>query len=210
MTTRLAALLASATALAGLGFGVFYVFFMGADPNADRFADCRRSQVAGGQATIGGPFELTDGTGARVTDADVIDRPTLVYFGYSFCPDFCPNDLARNAVAHDILAEQGIDTGLAFISIDPDRDTPEVMGDYAAAIHPALVGLSGTPEEVAEAAKAYRVFFRKSGDDPDYYLMDHSTFTYLMAPGVGFLEFFGSDVSAETMAEGVACFARNL
>jgi protein SCO1/2 len=205
--TRLAALFAAASVLVGLAVGVFIVWRGTPD---DPFVDCRRTQVAGGRAEIGGPFTLLDGSGAVVTEAEVIDRPTLVYFGYSFCPDFCPNDLARNAVAADILAEQGVDLGLAFITIDPERDTAEVMGDYAAAIHPDMIGLTGTAEQVAAAAAAYRVFSRKAGDDPDYYLMDHSTFTYLMAPEVGFLEFFGSDVAPEAMAEQAACFVDKL
>lgn len=206
--TRIAAILAAAVTLLGLGFAVVYVLLM--RPGDDRFAECRRSVVAGGEATIGGPFSLIDGSGARVTEAEVIDGPTLVYFGYSFCPDFCPNDLGRNAVAADILAAEGHDVGLAFITIDPARDTPEVMGEYAAAIHPAMTGLSGSAEEIDAAARAYRVYYRKAGDDPEYYLMDHSTFTYLVAPEVGFLDFYGSDVPAAAMAESAACFVDKL
>ena len=141
--------------------------------------------MAGGAATIGGPFALTDGAGRRVTDAEAITGPTLVYFGYTFCPDVCPMDLSRNALAAAELAERGTKVGQVFITIDPARDTPEVVRDFAAAIDPGLVGLTGTAEEVAAAAAAYKVYYRKSGDDPDYYLMDHSTFTYLMAPGDG-------------------------
>ena len=206
--TRIAAILAASVTLLGLGFAVAYILLM--RPADDQFAECRRSVVAGGEAAIGGPFSLIDGSGARVTDTDVIDRPTLVYFGYSFCPDFCPNDLARNALAADMLAEQGHDVGLVFITIDPERDTPEVMGQYAAALHPEMIGLSGSPEEIDAAARAYRVYYGRAGDDPEYYLMDHTTLTYLMAPGVGFLEFFRSDVPAGTMAEQTACFVAKL
>jgi protein SCO1/2 len=205
--TRLAALIAAALVLVGLAVGAYIVV---TNPGDDQFADCRRTQVASGRAEIGGPFELTDASGARITDALLIDRPTLLYFGYSYCPDFCPTDLARNAAAADLLAERGMDVRLAFITIDPARDTPEVMGDYATAIHPDMIGLSGTAEEIDAAARAYRVFYRKAGDDPDYYLMDHSTFTYLMAPGVGFLDFFRSDLDAETVADGAACFISRL
>jgi protein SCO1/2 len=153
---------------------------------------------------------LVDPQGRRVTDAEAITRPTLVYFGYSFCPDFCPTDLARNALAADALAERGVDVGQVFVSIDPARDTPEAVGDFAAAIHPGLLGLTGTPEEVDAAAKAYKVFYRKAGDDPAYYMMDHTTFTYLMAPGVGFLEFYPSDLGPDALADSVACFAAKL
>jgi protein SCO1/2 len=205
--TRISAILASAIALVGLTVAGLFAW-RGAD--ADPFADCRRSVVAGGSAAIGGPFTLTDGDGRKVTDADVITRPTLVYFGYSFCPDVCPLDLSRNALAAAELAERGTGVGQVFITVDPARDTPEAMRDYAAAIDPALVGLTGTPEEIAAAARAYKVFYRKSGDDPEYYLMDHSTFTYLMAPGVGLLEFYPSDATPEGVAESAACYVSRL
>ncbi len=205
--TRIAALFATAIVLLGLAAGWYYAMQGAA---ADPFAKCRTSQVAGGAAAIGGPFTLTDDTGAQVTDAQVITGPTLVYFGYSFCPDVCPMDLSRNALAAKDLAERGVKTGQVFVTIDPERDTPEVLRDYAEAIDPELVGLTGTPEEIATAAKAYKVYYRKNGDDPDYYLMDHSSFTYLMAPGVGFLEFYPSDATPEAIADSVSCYAAEL
>jgi protein SCO1/2 len=163
-----------------------------------------------GDAAIGGPFVLTRADGARVRFEDVVTRPTLLYFGYSFCPDFCPMDLARNARAADLLAERGIEVGQIFVSIDPARDTPEVVGDFATAIHPDIIGLTGSAEDVAAAAGAYRVYFRKADEDPEYYLMDHSTFSYLVAPEHPFLDFFRSGASAEEVAEQTACFAERL
>lgn len=206
--TRIFVLFATAAA-AIFGLVAGWVWYLDAAED-DPFAACRKSVVATGAASIGGPFTLTSGSGARVTDAEVITGPTLVYFGYTFCPDFCPTDLSRNAVAADMLAERGIKIGQVFVSIDPERDTPEVVADFTDSIHPDIVGLTGSPEEVKAAADAYRVFFRKAGDDPEYYMMDHSTFTYLMAPDVGFLEFYGSDTSAADMAESLACFADKL
>lgn len=200
---RIAAIAAASLTLAALAAGTFFALRPGAD---DPYAKCRTAKVMG-TAAIGVPFTLTSSTGARVTDKDVITKPTLVYFGYAFCPDVCPTDLARNATAADILAERGIDVGQVFITTDPARDTPAVLGDYAPMIHPGLVGLTGTPEEIAEVASAYKVFYRKSGDDPETYLMDHSTFTYLMGPGNQFLEFYPSSASAETLADSVTCFS---
>jgi protein SCO1/2 len=205
--TRVSAILAAVAVVVGLSVGGWFAM---RQSSADRFADCRASQVAGGVAAIGGPFALTDGEGRRVTDAEAIAGPTLVYFGYSFCPDVCPLDLSRNALAAAELAERGTEVGQVFISIDPDRDTPEVVGDFAAAIDPGLMGLTGTADEIATAAGAYKVYYRRNGDDPDYYLMDHSTFTYLMAPGVGFLEVYRSEASPEEVANSVQCFAAKL
>jgi protein SCO1/2 len=185
------------------------VVWVGGFARGDRFAHCREGGSTVG-AAIGGPFALTDTAGARVTDASLIDRPTLIYFGYTFCPDFCPVDGAAMAAALDLLEQRGIAANAAFVTIDPERDTPEALGAFVAALHPRIVGLRGNPEETAAAARAFRVYYARSGDDPRYYLMDHSTFTYLMAPGVGFLDFFRHGTPPETIADRAACYAEAL
>jgi protein SCO1/2 len=205
--TRVVALFAVAAVLLGVAAGGFLAL---RDPGGDPFADCREGTVAEGTAAIGGPFTLTGGDGARVTSEEVITGPTLIYFGYSFCPDVCPTDLARNAVAAELLDERGVDAGQVFITIDPERDTPEVAAAFGREIDPGIVGLSGSPEDVEAAVSAYRVYARKASDDPEFYLMDHSTFTYLAAPGHPFLDFFATDTPAEEVADRVACFAAAL
>lgn len=172
--------------------------------SGDRYADCRAGAVGG---DIGGPFTLVDTTGKTVTDKDVLAKPSLVYFGYTFCPDVCPLDMSRTVEAVDILEEQGFDVTPVFISIDPARDTPDVLADFAANLHPKLVGLTGSDEQVKAASQAYKTYYRKQdGDDPEFYLMDHSTFTYLVLPGTGFVDFFRRDDTAQQMAERTACF----
>jgi protein SCO1/2 len=168
-------------------------------------ADCSTSAV-GGDA-IGGPFELIDETGRTVTDVDVITKPALIYFGYTFCPDVCPLDAARNAAAVDILAERGIDVTPVFITIDPARDTPQRVGEYTDYFHPDMIGLTGSDAQIAAASKAYRTFYSRQDDDPDYYLMQHSTFSYLTLPDIGFVEFFRQVDSPEKVAHSIACFA---
>ena len=173
---------------------------------AARMAACRASNVAGGFDRLGGPFTLLDGAGREVTDADVITEPSLIYFGYTSCPDVCPVDNARNAAAVDILAEDhGIAAQPVFITVDPARDTPEVMADYAANMHPEMVGLSGSESQIAAAAKAYSTYYAKADEDPDYYLMNHQTMTYLALPGLGTVEFFNRDDGPEEVAERTAC-----
>jgi protein SCO1 len=173
--------------------------------SSDVFAECRGSTVGGGD--IGGPFTLVDGTGATVTEKDVLTKPSLIYFGYTFCPDVCPLDNARNAEAIDILDEQGFDVTPVFITIDPARDTPEVVADFSANLHPKMIGLTGSEEQVKAASAAYKTYFRKqASEDPEFYLMDHSTFTYLVLPEVGFVDFFRRDDTAVQMAERTACF----
>ncbi len=199
--TRLYATAAAAAMLALLGGSVVYVLLNRSD---DAFASCRQGQIAGGD--IGGPFALVDTSGRTVTDAEVLAKPALVYFGYTFCPDVCPFDMARNVGAVDLLAERGIAVTPVFISIDPMRDTPEALADYAANLHPGLVALTGSAEQVKAASQAYKTYYRQQPAEDDYYLMDHSTFTYLMLPGTGFVDFFRRELSSEQMAESIACF----
>ena len=171
---------------------------------AKRFEDCVSGGVVGG--AIGGPFELTNHKGEMVTDVDVLDQPALVYFGYTFCPDVCPMDVARNVVAVEILAESGLQVKPVFVTIDPVRDTVDYLADFVANNHSDMIGLTGTAEQVAKAARAYKVYYRKqSGDDEEYYLMDHSSFTYLMIPDIGFVDFLRSDTPPQKVADRVAC-----
>ena len=167
--------------------------------------DCGGNSVAGGSTAIGGPFELVNSAGETVTETDVIDGPSLVYFGYTFCPDVCPFDVARNALAVDILEEQGHDVTPVFISIDPERDTPEILADYEEAMHPRMIALTGSADQVKAASQAYKTYYAKGSGEGEFYLMDHSTFTYLMFPERGLAGYFGRDVSPEEMAEQTAC-----
>lgn len=199
--TRLYAGVAAAAVAAFLGFSTWYVVANRAD---DKFAECRQGQIAGGD--IGGPFTLVNTSGQTVTDKDVLQKPSLVYFGYTFCPDVCPLDMQRNVEAVDILEERGLDVTPVFISIDPDRDTPEVLADYASNMHPKLVALTGSAEQVKAAAKAYKTVYNKRETGDEYYMMDHMTFTYLMLPGEGFVDFFRREITSDQMAESVACF----
>ncbi|RME18168.1 MAG: SCO family protein [Alphaproteobacteria bacterium] len=173
----------------------------------DAFAQCRQTSVGTGTASIGGPLSLIDENGKPVTDKDIFTKPTLLYFGYTFCPDVCPADNARNAEALDILLGDGYDAQMAFISIDPERDTPERLRDFTDYLHPQALGFTGSMEQIRAASQAYKTYFRKQeGGDPDYYLIDHSTFTYLVLPEIGFVEFFRRDTTPEDMARRTECF----
>ncbi|WP_324752904.1 SCO family protein [Roseovarius sp. Pro17] len=202
--TRILAIAAGVALIAVLG-GIYLIT---AQSSGGDFAQCRSTAVAGG-GDIGGDFTLVDETGQTVTSAEVLDQPALIYFGYTFCPDVCPLDLVRNAEATEILEERGMIVKPVFISIDPQRDTPEVVAEYTDAMHPRMLGLTGSPEQVKAASQAYRTFYKAhepAEGEEEYYLVDHSTFTYLTLPGHGFVEFFRRDLGGEQMADKVACF----
>jgi len=158
-----------------------------------------------GKALVGGPFSLVDASGKRVTEKDFAGRPMLVYFGFTNCPDICPSGLQVISAALDKL---GTSTNIAplFITLDPERDTPQVMGEYVKSFHPAIVGLTGTPEEVAAAAKAYRVYFRKVEDQKTRgaYSVDHSGFMYLMNGKGEYVRHFPHSVGIDELATALA------
>ena len=184
--------------------GVFVYTRLAGTP--DKYAQCRTTNIAGGASQIGGPFTLVDATGKTVTDADVIDQPSLIYFGYTFCPDVCPLDTARNAEAIDILEERGLMVKPVFISVDPERDTPEVVDAFTANLHERMLGLTGSPEQVRAASRAYRTFYQKQDGDDEYYLVDHSTMSYLVFPEDGFVEVFQRALRADDVADRIQCF----
>lgn len=199
---------ATGTAALVVGVSIFAAVRLMTPPD-DGFSACRSTTVAGAGA-IGGPFELTSETGERMTEAQVIDQPALIYFGYSFCPDVCPVDAARNADAARILAEDhGLSVRPVFITVDPRRDTPEVLAEFTDALHPEMLGLTGSEEDVAAAARAYRAYRSVPAEPEDeYYLVDHSAFTYLMMPETGFAEVYRREVTPVEMAESLACYIR--
>jgi protein SCO1 len=137
-------------------------------------------------AAVGGPFTLVDENGCTVTDASFAGRWRLIYFGYTFCPDICPTDM--QALAQGLRAFEAADPDRAatvqplFVTIDPARDTPAVVKTFTDAFHPRFIGLTGTPEQVAGATKAYRVYANRGAGDAANYLMDHSAIAYLMDP----------------------------
>ncbi|NKB50460.1 MAG: redoxin domain-containing protein [Alphaproteobacteria bacterium] len=150
---------------------------------------------------IGGPFALTDHTGKQVTEKDYLGNFTLVFFGYTFCPDVCPTELGDIALALDELGDDSVAVTPVMISIDPERDTPEVLSQYVSLFHERLIGLTGSPEAIKQVADAYRIFYKRV-DDPDYsyYLMDHTSFVYLLDPEGNVASLLRYGTSPEEMA----------
>lgn len=190
------------TVAAGTGAVVYYNV-----AKARKQADASTRVETYGQALLGGPWSLVDSDGRPVTSGDFAGKYVLLYFGFTFCPDICPSELVKIAKVVDALDKSPEHAGKVvpvFVSLDPYRDTCAQVGAYCADFHPRMVGLTGTPGQVAKAAKAFRVYFsevdRKEGDEDEDYLVDHSIVTYLLGPDGGFMEFFTQLMTAPEIA----------
>jgi cytochrome oxidase Cu insertion factor (SCO1/SenC/PrrC family) len=161
--------------------------------------------MKGGQPAIGGPFTLVDQNGRTVTNDTLKGKPTLIYFGYTFCPDVCPTSLLLMETAIEKLGPDAAKkVNLVFITIDPERDTPKLLKDYVENFGPTFIGLTGTPQQIADAARAYRVYYQKvPGKDGGPYLMDHSSIVYLLDRNGRFVTHFTHDSKAEQIAAAV-------
>jgi len=155
---------------------------------------------------IGGPFTLTDHNGNEVTDASFHGKFMLVFFGYTYCPDVCPTALTDISDAMDSLGDSAEKITPVFISVDPARDTPEHLKEYASYFHPRLVAMTGSEQVIKTVAKSYRVYYAKAkseDEDPESYLIDHSSIIYLMGPDGKFVTHFSHGTEPDVMAERI-------
>jgi protein SCO1/2 len=157
-----------------------------------------------GGVSVGGPFALTNHHGAAVTDASYRGRWMLVYFGYTFCPDVCPTELQTIAGALDKLGPQADQIAPLFVTVDPERDTAAALADYVKLFDDRIVGLTGTPDQIAAVARAYRVYYAKAtSKDSSTYLMNHSSLMYLMGPDGKFRALFRQGMSSQALADAI-------
>lgn len=158
--------------------------------------------------TIGGPFEMVNQMGEMVTQEDFKGVYTLIFFGYTFCPDVCPFELATMSQALDILEEQGHSLDKiqpVFVSVDPERDDVAALAAYMPAFHPKFIGLTGSVDQVKTMMRAYNIYASKAQNDASAdYLVNHSSLIYLMGPDGNFIRYFPPKRPPEEMAAGLA------
>ena len=152
-------------------------------------------------SAIGGQFQLIDQNGKPFSDANLKGKWHLIFFGYTHCPDACPTALNEMSLALDRLGIKRDEVGVVFITVDPERDTPDVLKSYVQSFDAPIVALTGSPEAVAQAAKAYRVFYAKHPRADGDYDMDHSAVIYVMNPEGGFTATFTPDSSADAIVQ---------
>jgi cytochrome oxidase Cu insertion factor (SCO1/SenC/PrrC family) len=166
----------------------------------------RGDQTGGsGTALIGGPFTMLNQRGETVTDQNYVEKYTLLFFGFTNCKDVCPAELQVVTAALEQMGADADNIIPLFVTVDPERDTPDVMKTYVSAFHPSLQGLTGSPDQVAAMAKAYHIYYAKVPDpqDPKNYEMDHSSILYLMGPNGKFLKHFTYSTDAKLLAEAL-------
>jgi protein SCO1/2 len=151
-------------------------------------------------SSVGGPFRLLDHNGRVVTDANFKGHPFLVFFGFTHCPDICPTALFEMSEVLKRLGPDAEQTAALFISVDPERDTPEKLKDYVSSFHPRILGLTGTPAEIEAVAKAYRAYAKKVPLEGGDYTIDHSAIVYLMDKEGRFVAPFNLKRSADQAA----------
>lgn len=178
MPRRPVILFAAACAVIALALGLITMVVVGGRQQAVRTTD-----AATGQPLVGGPFTLTNQDGQVVDQSILEGKWSLVFFGFTYCPDYCPTTLGVLNAVQEKMGDKAKDLQIVFISIDPERDTPQMLKDYLSSdgFPDGVIGLTGTPEQVAQAAKAYRAFYQKVGEGEGY-TMNHGLTVYLMGP----------------------------
>jgi len=172
--------------------------------DADQRLELREQAMRPPTGSIGGPFVLTDQDGKTVRDQDFRGKYLLVYFGYTYCPDLCPTGLQGIAHVLDQLGADAKKVQTIFITVDPARDTPAKLKEYVASFHPGILGLTGTPEQIASVARAYQVYYARGEDVEDgQYIVDHSTLIYVMDPQGKFVTSFPDDADPPGMTEAL-------
>jgi protein SCO1/2 len=195
-------------ALAAIGLAAVIVWTQIAANTGDRAARNPAEVVVAPGLQVGGDFALVNQAGETVTESDFRGRYMLVYFGYASCPDVCPTELASMAAAVDILAESAPDAAAqvtpVFVTVDPARDTQAVLEDYVAAFHPRMVGLTGSEAAISDIARDYRVYYAKGERvDDAFYLVNHSSYIYLMGPDGDFITMFRGGSAPQALADAM-------
>ena len=197
MPRRPVILFAAACAVIALALGLITMVVVGGRQQAAQTTD-----VATGQPLVGGDFTLTNQDGQVVDQSILKDKWTLVFFGFTYCPDYCPTTLGVLNAVQERMGDKAKDLQIVFVSIDPERDTPQLLKDYLSSdgFPMGVIGLTGTPEQTAQVAKAYRAFYQKVGEGEGY-TMNHSLTVYLMGPDGQFRSAVAHDLGPERTAK---------
>lgn len=198
MPRRPVVLFAAACAVIALALGLITMVVVKGREQSAQIA----AETGTGQPTVGGPFTQTNQDGQVVDQSILKDKWTLVFFGFTYCPDYCPTTLGVLNAVQERMGDKAKDLQIVFVSIDPERDTPKLLKDYLSSdgFPDGVIGLTGTPEQTAQVAKAYRAFYQKVGEGEGY-TMNHSLTVYLMGPDGQFRSAVAHDLGPDKTAK---------
>ncbi|KAH7292419.1 hypothetical protein KP509_29G067200 [Ceratopteris richardii] len=186
------------------GGGLVYYYQLERERRIKAAQEVNPKGSEGGKGVIGGPFKLINHEGKEVTSEQFKGSWTLLYFGFTHCPDICPSELQKMVDAIDIIEKRNnLHITPVFITVDPERDSVEQIREYVTEFHPRLIGLTGSLEGIRQVARDYRVYYAKAGEEDSDYLIDHSIIMYLMNPQMEFVKHFGKNYDVSSLADGI-------
>ncbi len=190
-------------AASGVIMGLLYGFYLYARSLKEEAIAKERKKLIG-KAKIGGGFELVDHTGKTRKSEDFLGQWILLYFGFTHCPDICPEELEKVAEIVDIFEKENRVVQPLFITVDPQRDGVKEVAEYVKEFHPKLIGLTGTEDQIKEACRSYRVYFSPGpADDDDDYIVDHTIIVYLVNPDGEFVDYYGQTKTTEMIVRSL-------
>ncbi|MDG2355783.1 MAG: SCO family protein [Paracoccaceae bacterium] len=175
----------------------------------NELAECNLNSNAGTFKSFQGDFYLIDEEGLKVSSHSILDSPSLLYFGYTYCPDICPFDLMRNSEAVELLDQENIKIKPIFISVDPARDSPARLKDFTSFHHPNMIGFTGSKEQIDSVKNIYKVYSEIPDDTSTDYMVNHSTFSYFILPQDGVQTYFTRQENSQKIADTIKCIIEN-
>ena len=171
-------------------------------------AKCNVNSSLDSFASFNKEFNLIHEDGFSITKSQLINKPSLIYFGYTYCPDICPFDLMRNSQAIELLEIEKIKIKPLFVTLDPNRDTLSVLKEYTDFHHKDMIGLTGSPKEIDNIKKIFKIYSDLPSDLTGDYIINHSTFTYFIIPKIGLVTYFTRKDKAENIAKTIKCILK--
>ena len=168
-------------------------------------AKCNVNSSLDSFASFNKEFNLIHEDGFSITKSQLINKPSLIYFGYTYCPDICPFDLMRNSQAVELLEIEKIKIKPLFVTLDPNRDTLSVLKEYTDFHHKDMIGLTGSPKDIDNIKKIFKIYSQLPTDLTGDYIINHSTFTYFIIPKIGLVTYFTRNDKAENIAKTIKC-----
>ena len=191
-----------------LFLSIFFVKYFD-HKNKIEFASCNVNTSIEKFDKFNDGFNLIHEDGYKISRKKLINQPSLIYFGYTFCPDICPFDLMRNSQVVDLLTDEDIKIKPLFVTLDPKRDTLEILKEYTDFHHKDMIGLTGSNEQIDTIKKIFMIYSQMPNDTSGDYIINHSTFSYFILPDMGLITYFTRKDNVEKISNTIKCILEN-